>query len=302
MSIDDIYNNFKIVEQEVKRIASSNSSSQNMAFVSSPSTNSTNEVHTAYGKNGNKITINGSDTSGFDKSKVECYNCHKMGHFVREYRGPRNQDSRNMYQDSSRRTVHEEEIPPKAMVVIDGVGFDWSYMAKDEVPTNMALIAFQTLRVPNNKDCSVESPIVVEKKIFVRTIAKVKVVRPKQQEKPVRKIVRYAEMYKSQGHKGNQRNWNNLKSQQQRSNFVMYNKAYFVCGSFKYLQANCNYHEKKRVVSRNNYTRVTYNNSTRKTHPSPHRKMALRAVLMKTGLRPLNPARPINTAHPKTTV
>ncbi|GKG58513.1 hypothetical protein Tco_0592292, partial [Tanacetum coccineum] len=46
MSFDDLYNNFKIVEQEVKRTvtSSSNSSSQNMAFVSSPG--STNEVNT----------------------------------------------------------------------------------------------------------------------------------------------------------------------------------------------------------------------------------------------------------------
>nr|GEW38521.1 ribonuclease H-like domain-containing protein [Tanacetum cinerariifolium] len=49
MSINDLYNNFKIVEQEVTETVSSNSSSQNMDFVSSPSTNSTNEVHTAYG-------------------------------------------------------------------------------------------------------------------------------------------------------------------------------------------------------------------------------------------------------------
>ncbi|GJR08284.1 hypothetical protein Tco_0790936 [Tanacetum coccineum] len=49
MSFDDLYNNFKIVEQEVKGTTSSSSSlsSQNMAFVSSPS--STNEVNTAYG-------------------------------------------------------------------------------------------------------------------------------------------------------------------------------------------------------------------------------------------------------------
>ncbi|GJU20689.1 hypothetical protein Tco_1154031 [Tanacetum coccineum] len=49
MSFDDLYNNFKIVEQEVKGTASSSSSSnsQNMAFMSSPS--STNEVNTAYG-------------------------------------------------------------------------------------------------------------------------------------------------------------------------------------------------------------------------------------------------------------
>ncbi|GKC18856.1 hypothetical protein Tco_1021006 [Tanacetum coccineum] len=49
MSFDDLYNNFKIVEQEVKGTSNSSSSlsSQNMAFVSSPS--STNEVNTAYG-------------------------------------------------------------------------------------------------------------------------------------------------------------------------------------------------------------------------------------------------------------
>ncbi|GJV29106.1 hypothetical protein Tco_1385554 [Tanacetum coccineum] len=47
MSFDDLYNNFKIVEQEVKGTTSSSSSSQNMAFVSSPS--STNKVNTANG-------------------------------------------------------------------------------------------------------------------------------------------------------------------------------------------------------------------------------------------------------------
>ncbi|GJU15790.1 ribonuclease H-like domain-containing protein [Tanacetum coccineum] len=219
MSFDDLYNNFKIVEQEVKGTASSSSSSQNMAFVSSPS--STSEANTAYGvstantqvspastqvstastqvstanlsddtvyaflasqpngsqlvyedleqiheddieemelkwqlallsmrtrrffqKTGRKITINGSDTAGYDNSKVECFNYHKMGHFGRECIGPKNQDNRNMNQDSSRRTVIMEETSSKSMVAIDGAGFDWSYMADDEVPTNMALMAF----------------------------------------------------------------------------------------------------------------------------------------------------------------
>ncbi|GJX31928.1 ribonuclease H-like domain-containing protein, partial [Tanacetum coccineum] len=203
MSFDDLYNNFKIVEQDVKGTASlsSSSSSQNMAFVSSPT--STNEVNTAYGvstantqvspasthvsianleqiheddleeidlkwqlallsirtrrffqKTSRKITINGSDTAGYDKSKVECFNCHKMGHFTRECRGPRNQDSRNRNQNSSRRTVNVEETSSKAMLAIDGACFDWSYMEDDKVPTNMALMAFLNYEVHNDKTCS----------------------------------------------------------------------------------------------------------------------------------------------------
>ncbi|GJT95250.1 ribonuclease H-like domain-containing protein [Tanacetum coccineum] len=42
----------------------------------------------------------------------------------------------------SKETVKVEETSSKAMVAIDGAGFDWSYMADDEVPTNMALMAF----------------------------------------------------------------------------------------------------------------------------------------------------------------
>ncbi|GKE48031.1 hypothetical protein Tco_1479289, partial [Tanacetum coccineum] len=151
MIFDDLYNNFKIVEQEVKRSVTSslNLGSQNVAFVSS--TSSSNDVNTAnvqvstanslvsiasipdntaslsdatiydfltnqpngsqlvhenleqihkdnfeemdlkwqlallsmrarkyYQRTGKKITINGSDTAGYDKTKVECFNYHKI--------------------------------------------------------------------------------------------------------------------------------------------------------------------------------------------------------------------------------
>ncbi|GKF02570.1 hypothetical protein Tco_0029493, partial [Tanacetum coccineum] len=76
----------------------------------------------------------------------------------------------------------------------------------------------------------------------------------------------------------------------------------FVCGSFDRVQAHCNYHQKERVEFRNNYTRVNYNYSTKKTHPSAHRNMVPRAVLMKTGLKAVNTARHVTIVHPKTTV
>ncbi|GKA27693.1 ribonuclease H-like domain-containing protein [Tanacetum coccineum] len=227
ISFDDLYNNFKIVEQEVKRsvTSSSNSNSHNVAFVSTPS--STNGVNTSnvlvntassllstasstdntarlsdatiyaflanqpngsqvvhedleqireddleemdlkwqlallsmkarkfYQRTGKKIIINGSDTAGYDKTRVECFNCHKMGYFARECRNPRSQENRSRNQDSSRRTVDVEESSSKAMLAIDGARFDWSFMTEEEVPTNFAFMAFSDSEVHNNKTCS----------------------------------------------------------------------------------------------------------------------------------------------------
>ncbi|GJW53092.1 putative ribonuclease H-like domain-containing protein, partial [Tanacetum coccineum] len=104
-----------------------------------------------YQKTGKKITINGRDTAGYDKSKVECCNCHKMRHFARECRSPRNQDSKPWNQDCSKRNVHVKETSSKAMVAIDGASFVWSFMADEEAPTNMA---FSDSEVLNDKTCS----------------------------------------------------------------------------------------------------------------------------------------------------
>ncbi|GKF49991.1 hypothetical protein Tco_0143242 [Tanacetum coccineum] len=46
MSNDDLYNDFKIVEQDVKKSVGVSSGAQNLAFMTAPSTSSTNDVNT----------------------------------------------------------------------------------------------------------------------------------------------------------------------------------------------------------------------------------------------------------------
>ncbi|GKE34949.1 retrovirus-related pol polyprotein from transposon TNT 1-94 [Tanacetum coccineum] len=118
LSLDDLFNNLKAYESKVKGKSSSTTNSHNVAFLSSSSTNNiTRAVNTAQGVNtastpgtadssitvknlsdvnpGRKLDMANKERIGFDKFKVECFNCHKRGHFARECRAPKNQDSRN---------------------------------------------------------------------------------------------------------------------------------------------------------------------------------------------------------------
>ncbi|GJT91994.1 hypothetical protein Tco_1080839 [Tanacetum coccineum] len=136
-----------------------------------------------------------------------------------------------------------------------------------------------------------------KKKIIIPTTAKIEFVRPKQQEKLARKPMKYAEMYMSQSPRGNQRNWNNQKSQQLGSDFVMIKKACYVCGSFEHLQYTCKH--KRRVNDQkqvkpvwNNSKRVIHHYSTRITHPNPKRNMIPQAILMRSRRKTINAAKP----------
>ncbi|GJT21901.1 ribonuclease H-like domain-containing protein [Tanacetum coccineum] len=197
LSFDDLYNNLRVFESDIKGSTASSSSPQNVAFVSE-NTSSTNEVSTAYcvpnlsgqnskyeqtssysllanqsscpqldhedleqideydleemdlkwqvamismrmkkfyKKTGRKLQFDAKEPVGFDKTKVECYNCHKTGHFARECRIKGTQDNRrrdawNSGNKDGSRTGQKEDS--KALVTIDGEGVDWTNHSEDE--------------------------------------------------------------------------------------------------------------------------------------------------------------------------
>ncbi|GJT00028.1 ribonuclease H-like domain-containing protein [Tanacetum coccineum] len=231
LSLDDLYNNLKVYESEVKGSSSSDINPHNAAFVSSNTTASTSTtVNTAQGVNAastqanvensttvdslsdaliysfftnqprssqldnedlqqihpddieemdlkwqmamltmrarrflkrtrRKLEMADRETFGFDKTKVECFNCHKRGHFARECRAPRSQDNRN--RESTKRTVPVETTNSNALVSqCDRFGYDWSDQA-EEGPNNFALMAYSSTgssssksEVSSDSDCS----------------------------------------------------------------------------------------------------------------------------------------------------
>nr|GEZ86604.1 hypothetical protein [Tanacetum cinerariifolium] len=105
-------------------------------------------------RTGRNLGANGPTSMGFDMSKVECYNCHRKGHFARECRSPKD-TRRNDDAEPQRRNVPVETSTSNALVSqCDGVGsYDWSFQAKEE-PTNNALMAFLSSSSSFDNECN----------------------------------------------------------------------------------------------------------------------------------------------------
>nr|GFC22444.1 ribonuclease H-like domain-containing protein [Tanacetum cinerariifolium] len=110
MSLDDFYNHLKIDEDDIEEI----DIKWSMALLSM-------RADKFWKRAGKKISIQGSDVAGFDKSKVECFNCHKMGHFAKKCKAPRSQEKGR--KESYRQWSKAKEKSSKALMAIDGVGW-----------------------------------------------------------------------------------------------------------------------------------------------------------------------------------
>ncbi|GJU11043.1 putative ribonuclease H-like domain-containing protein [Tanacetum coccineum] len=266
----------------------------------------------------------------------------------------------------------------KAMLAIDGVGFDWSDMAEEQVQTNMALMAFSDSKVYNDKTCSktclknyetlkkqcddlivklnqteftattykrglatLEEQLITSRKNEFEKVKQekegieFKIEKFDKASKDLDKLLKsqitdkskkglgysavppphpliynrpkkldlsYSGLYefkepefKGSGSKNKQ--VSKVISSFVDSSLIVDKETIFPVDK-KVESVKPKNHEKpvKKSVS------VNYNYTAKRTHPNAQRNMIPRAVLRKTGLKPFNTARTVNTAHHKSTV
>ncbi|GJU64752.1 reverse transcriptase domain-containing protein [Tanacetum coccineum] len=248
-----------------------------------------------------RLIVDSNENIGFDKSKVEYYNCHKKGHFARECRAPRNQDYKN--NESTRRNIPVETSTSTALVSCDGLD-----IAIKKSQEKLEIAQKEKDSIQFNVDKFENASKSLDKLIECQIVGNCK------------KGLGYNAV--PPPYTGNFMPPTPDLSFTGLDEFV--NKP--VVENRKYdeevSKVDCNYHQKQfqnqRMVKLvwNNAQRVNHQNFAKKTHPYAIKNIVPRAVLMKSGLVSINTARQniskttvsvntarqVNTAHSKTTV
>ncbi|GKG00133.1 ribonuclease H-like domain-containing protein, partial [Tanacetum coccineum] len=93
-----------------------------------------------YKKTGRRVRVDGKTLVGFDKKKLECFNCHNTGHFTREcttkgtHDGKKKRDSLYQHQEAGKQE--------KNQIMDDGI-VNWGEHTEAE-ETNHALMAISS--------------------------------------------------------------------------------------------------------------------------------------------------------------
>nr|GEZ01070.1 hypothetical protein [Tanacetum cinerariifolium] len=141
-SFNDLYNNLRAFERDVKGItASSSSNTQNVAFISADNTSSTNDV-------------NQSSAPQLDYDDLEQINDDDIAKGNQDRRRREDGYNGNKARDNSRRPVYHDDS--KALVTIDEEDIDWSGHVEEDAQ-NYAMIAYSSSNSGSNnevKSCS----------------------------------------------------------------------------------------------------------------------------------------------------
>ncbi|GJW74181.1 hypothetical protein Tco_0133551 [Tanacetum coccineum] len=119
LSFDDLYNNLRVFESDVKGSTASSSSTQNVAFVSE-NTSSTNDL----------------DEFDLEEMDLKMAECRSKGN--QDSRRIDTWNTRNKDKENGRRSGKQEDS--KALVTLDGEGVDWTSHSEDK-QENYALMA-----------------------------------------------------------------------------------------------------------------------------------------------------------------
>nr|GEU69257.1 hypothetical protein [Tanacetum cinerariifolium] len=214
MSLDDLYNHLKFGKEEVNTASILTASTQ----VSPASANIDEDdiekmdikwnmpllsmrADRFWKKTGKQISIQGTNVAAFDRLKVECFNCHKIGYFAREYRAPRSQNRgrRENYRQGSK----VEELAPKALMAINEVGWDWSYMANEDknhalVADEEALTEYALMTKTSSENETGESASTISSKLvinFVKAVDRPIEIKTNKVETIKKRAVKYAKLY-----------------------------------------------------------------------------------------------------------